>query len=93
MTNEQKTEHFKSLITFNTPIQLDNNLIIVVDWNFNWGFCEVYEETDKLYNTMLIYPKTFNCVKQYMSMKRIVKLIETSRMNNNLYEKLLEKIW
>ena len=90
---KKEEEYFESLIKYKTPTQLNNNLILIVDWNFKWGVCEIYEEHAKLYPTMLIYPKTFECVKEYRSMKRIVKLIETSRMNNNLYEKLLQKVW
>ena len=88
---KKEKEYFESLIEYNTPIQLGTNLIIVVDWNFKWGVCDVYEEDAKLYKTMFIYPKTFNSITEYRSMKRIVKLIESSKMNNNLYEKLLQK--
>ena len=88
---KKEQEYFESLIEYNTPIQLGTNLILIVNWNFKWGVCEVYEEDVKLYPTMLIYPKTFNFVNEYRSMRRIIKLIELCKMNKNLYEKLLVK--
>jgi hypothetical protein len=71
---------------FNTPHQLHNNLIIVIDWNFEWGNCEYYGDWDKLYPTILIYPKTFDVKKTYRSMRAIKKLMEKCKMNKNLYE-------